>query len=219
MKKNNLFLIIFLLVGIGELATVSLNLPAHYFFKPVIVLSLIGFYLSSTAERNSTLIRALFFCWVGDFVLMFNGELYFMIGLVAFLIGHVFYIFTFRQFVQQEQSTLLPTQKLRYTFPVFLAGTGLIVVLYPSLGALKIPVIIYATVLMVMVSTALMRYGRTNTRSFILVFAGAISFMLSDSLLALNKFRMPIEFASFYIMSMYILAQFLIVKGLLTHSK
>lgn len=219
MNKSKMFLIGFGVASAGELFSTIGDYSIHYICKPLILLMLIGYYLSSTEVRNSTLLRALFFCWVGDFILMFGnrGELYFMLGLIAFLIGHVFYIFTFRQVARKEQSTLLPTQKVRYSLPIFLSGTGLITILYPGLGALRLPVIVYATILMVMVSTALFRMGRTNSKSFIWVFIGAIFFMLSDSLLAINKFYASFSLAHFYIMLTYVGAQYCIVRGLLLH--
>jgi len=219
MSKARFFLIGFLIVSIGELISVTNNFQAHYIFKPCIMLMLVGYYLSSATERNSTFLRALFFCWAGDFILMFSGqdELYFMLGLIAFLVGHIFYIFSFRQIIWDQPSTLLPTQKARYVFPVFLAGTGLIVILYPGLGALKIPVIIYSIVLMVMVSSAQLRTTRTSLSSFIWVFIGAIFFMISDSLLAINKFYSNFPLASLAIMGSYVAAQYMIVRGVLAH--
>ena len=67
-------------------------------------------------------------------------------------------------------------QKIRFSFPIILAGTGLIVVLYPSLGSLKIPVVTYALVLIVMVLNSVFRYGRTSSVSFGSVFLGSIFF-------------------------------------------
>jgi uncharacterized membrane protein YhhN len=70
---------------------------------------------------------------------------------------------------------------------------------------------------MVMVLQALFRYGYTNTVSFWFVFVGAILFMISDSMIAVNKFLSSFELAGVAIMVTYILAQFLIIKGLLLH--
>jgi uncharacterized membrane protein YhhN len=49
------------------------------------------------------------------------------------------------------------------------------------------------------------------------VFVGALLFMLSDCLIAINKFMMPIGHAELCIMSTYMAGQFLIVRGLLEH--
>ncbi len=47
------------------------------------------------------------------------------------------------------------------------------------------------------------------------VFIGAIVFVISDSILAINKFYTPIEKSSFFIMLTYLVAQYLIVIGVL----
>lgn len=219
MKRSDILLSAFALVSMGEIACVIWNLQAHFIFKPAIMLSLVGYYLSVAPQRNLKVLGALFFCWVGDFLLMFTnqGELFFMLGLVAFLIGHLFYIFSFNQLVWPPAGNLLPTQKARYAFPILLAGTGLMVVLFPSLGTMKIPVLIYSIVLMLMACYALFRLGRTSKASFLWVFVGALLFMLSDSLLAINKFHTNFQWASMAIMSTYISAQFMIVRGVVMH--
>jgi uncharacterized membrane protein YhhN len=111
------------------------------------------------------------------------------------------------------------TQRIRLSFPIILAGSGLVVVLYPKLGDLKIPVIVYAFVLTLMVLQSIFRLERTNTKSFWLVFLGATSFMLSDSLLAINKFYQTISFAGVWVMLTYIAAIYLIVSGVIAHGK
>jgi uncharacterized membrane protein YhhN len=218
MKKSIVFLVLFLIACAGDITTILLDSSTRYIFKPFILLALLGYYVIQATETNKTFIAALFFCWIGDVMLMFSGELYFMLGLVAFLIGHVFYIFSFRQLVWSTGVPLLPTQKVRYTFPIILAGTGLLVVLFPKLGALQIPVTVYAIVLMVMAINALFRLGHTNQASFGWVFIGALFFMISDSALAFIKFHTPFVGASVTIMLTYITAQFMIVNGILIHS-
>ncbi len=139
-------------------------------------------------------------------------------GLVLFLAGHVFYIITYRQHQSEsEEHALLTVQKVRFSLPVVLAGTGLVVILFPVLGGLKFPVIVYATAIIVMVMSAIFRFGRTNTRSYWLVLTGAVLFMVSDSILAINKFLGAIEMGGMLIMLTYITAQFLIVEGLRKH--
>jgi uncharacterized membrane protein YhhN len=186
--------------------------------KPLIVISLLSYYLLSVNSRQNTFIAALFFCWLGDVFLMIEGERYFMLGLSAFLIGHMLYIASYRALrVKNISEGLLNTQKVRFSLPIILAGTGLVSILYSHLGALKIPVMIYALVLTVMVLQALFRFGFTSSKSFSLVFIGALFFMISDSLLAINKFMNPIPHASAIVMFTYILAQFLIVQGSIVH--
>lgn len=190
--------------------------------KPLIMLSLIVYYYLHSPVRSMLFVSALFFCWVGDVLLLFQGEnsLFFMGGLIAFLIGHLIYMICYRQLMTTDTSKeLLGTQKVRFSLPIILAGSGLVVVLYPSLGSLRVPVMVYALVLTLMVLNALFRLGRTTASSFALIFSGAICFMISDSILAVNKFLQPINGAGILIMLTYCLAQYLIVAGALVHEQ
>ena len=217
-------LILFFIAAIGELLSIIAGLEQlHLLCKPLIMITLGVFYLSSAGEgRSLVVLLAIVFSLAGDTALMFDSidSIYFMVGLVSFLISHVFYIVAYRQHQREDEpNALYGIQKLRAAFPIVLAGTGLVIILYPSLGALKIPVMIYALVLVVMVLNGLFRLGRTNNKSFFLVFVGALFFMVSDSLLAINKFLYPLEYSGIYVMSTYIVAQFLIIEGLIAHLK
>ena len=119
----------------------------------------------------------------------------------------------------RDENSLETVQKARMAFPVILAATGLVVVLYPRLGELRLPVIVYAGVLMFMVLNALFRFQKTSASSFWMVSAGAVLFMLSDSILAINKFLQPVNHAGVWIMSTYLCGQFLIVRGLIEHDR
>ena len=218
MKKSSVFLWGFFITSLTEILALAFEWHrVHEIAKPLILILLLAYYLVSVSRRSKLFIIALIFCWAGDVFLLFPS--FFIGGLLSFLIGHVLYILAYRQHQYPDTSeSLMPTQKVRFSFPIVLAGTGLIVILFPSLGELKIPVIIYAIVLMVMVMTSLFRYGRTTSGSFWMVFIGAALFMTSDSLLAINKFYAPFRFSGIFIMFPYIIAQYLIVAGILMHN-
>lgn len=95
---------------------------------------------------------------------------------------------------------------------------GLFYLLKNSLGEMLIPVIFYIIVILLMAITAFLRQVKVSKISFVLVFLGAILFVISDSILALNKFYMPLSFSSISIMFSYALAQYFIVMGLLKQS-
>ena len=220
MKKISLYL--FTAASLGILVAEIITSPfLHQICKPLIMVTLGLYYLYHAEYRSAVVWLAVLFSLAGDTLLLFEAKqpVFFILGLVAFLIAHVFYIIAYRQHVDESgESSLEAVQKIRFSFPVVLAGTGLIVVLYPSLGSLKIPVVIYALILIIMVLNAVFRYGRTSNNSFWRVFTGSILFMLSDSLLAINKFFKPVTAAGFWMMSTYILAQFLIIQGLVKHA-
>jgi uncharacterized membrane protein YhhN len=79
---------------------------------------------------------------------------------------------------------------------------------------MKVPVIFYAAVILSMVAAAINRMERVNRISYIAVLCGAILFVISDSLISINKFYAPFRYSGIAIMSTYILAQYLIVYGI-----
>jgi uncharacterized membrane protein YhhN len=214
-------LVFFLAVALAELLAVILSwAPLNFIVKPLIVISLAAYYLTNTTHRRSLFLIAMAFCWLGDVLLMFQDDqpIFFMAGLGAFLLGHVLYIMSYQRLrLGTGSSALLGPQKIRFSLPIILAGTGLVVVLYPKLDDLTVPVMVYALVITVMALQALFRFGYTNKKSFTLIFIGALFFMISDSLLAINKFLTPVPLASLGIMFTYMLAQYLIVEGVLAH--
>ena len=216
---NRIFVFLFIAVSGLELGGLFFHIPLlTTIAKPLIVLALVGYYLTRTSQRSVVFLAGLGFCWAGDVLLMLDGELFFMLGLVAFLLGHVFYILAYRQHSYADSTEgLLNTQKIRFSLPILLAGTGLVVVLQPKLGALQLPVMIYAVVIIIMVMNALFRFGKTSPASFWMVFGGALLFQVSDSVLAVNKFHSAIAMGNFWIMLTYIAAQGLIVRGITEH--
>ena len=155
---------------------------------------------------------ALVFSWAGD-VFLISSE-WFIAGLVSFLIAHVFYIIAY-------QKTGAATGQLKKLDVLKFVAYGIVLiwVIYPGLGDLLIPVLIYALVLLGMGVWAHKRRGSTSPASFQLVAIGAILFALSDGLIAINKFAFEIPFERVLVMSIYMTAQYLIVQGLIKHTE
>lgn len=215
-------LIAFTVLAIVEIATQLFDArPVHVVVKPLLMPALLAWYWTAagTGQRSVWVVAALVFCCAGDTFLLFQQDpQFFIYGLVAFLIGHLLYVLAYRQHQREDTTDALGNvRKLRIAFPVLLAGIGLVVVLYPGLGSMRIPVVVYASVIQFMVITAIFRMGRTTNTSFAFVLTGAMFFMISDAMIAVNKFYFPFPFAGFWIMLTYLLAQFFIVRGLLKH--
>jgi uncharacterized membrane protein YhhN len=62
---------------------------------------------------------------------------------------------------------------------------------------------------------ALNRYGNGHPLSFSLVFTGSLLFVCSDTMIALNRFILPLPYEGLLVMSSYIAAQYLIMRGIL----
>lgn len=215
-KSSIFFAIIFgcvaALNAIGIAAGISL---LHFITKPLLVPLLIVVLLlaPSGAPRKSLLITGLVFSWLGDMFLLFEDKqaLFFIFGLVCFLTTHIFYIIYFLKF-SASQISLIKKQPL-LLIAVIGYGIALVSFLFPHLGALKIPVIVYATVICTMLLCSLHIFYKVNSPARILYITGAAFFVVSDSLLALNKFYQPFAYAGVCIMLTYCAAQYFIVRG------
>jgi len=96
---------------------------------------------------------------------------------------------------------------------------SLLALLLPKLGTLKIPVSVYAVTISVMLAFAWRGYFSWNPSTRFFILFGAMAFVASDSLLAINKFYSPFENASFLIMATYLAAQYGIVSGVVSFKK
>lgn len=150
------------------------------------------------------LIAAVVFSGAGDVILDLTFEGYFIAGLVSFLTAHIFYVALFLQGAKFRRSMALASV-LALAFPV-----GMAAFLWPHLGPMQLPVAVYISVIASMLVASLHR-----ARLSLTVVAGAVAFVISDSILALNKFHSPFIWARYAIMGTYYLAQYLIVKGVL----
>ncbi|WP_338731217.1 lysoplasmalogenase [Mangrovimonas cancribranchiae] len=214
-EKNFIFLFITLLALELLCSSISELNSFRYITKPLILLSLIIFFKKNNSHldksvQNLTLL-ALAFSLLGDIFLLFPdvSPHFFTLGLAAFLIAHIMYVLVFSKRAK-------PLFKAWFFIIVLLGYAAfLFTKLESGLGNMLIPVIIYMVVILSMAAAAFLRYNKVVKTSFTLVFIGALLFLTSDSILALNKFHKPITFANISIMLTYGLAQLLIVLGIL----
>lgn len=74
--------------------------------------------------------------------------------------------------------------------------------------------LLYVAAIGVMGVSAAFRDKVQNPKTYYKVLAGALFFILSDSLLAINKFVNPFEFANLLVLLTYGVAQFLLITGI-----
>lgn len=215
--KNTIFFKIYIFFSILYLIILFLRHDnLDLFLKPALI-PLLGFgvYFYRKFPSKNILLTALFFSWIGDVILLFAdiSEIYFILGLLFFLTAHITYCVLFNK-------QIIGGIKINKVF--FFIGTlivtcyliGMVTLLMPNLGELKIPVIVYAAVISTMLLFAFNGYLIWNTPAAFYIFLGATIFVVSDSILAFNKFHATIERSSFFIMLTYLVAQYLIVVGI-----
>jgi len=154
---------------------------------------------------------ALLFSAAGDAFLAYDGQRLFVPGLASFLATHVLYAIVFVLATKGAVAPMSAGRKVMLAvIPTFAIAYS--VVLWPNLGALAIPVVLYIAAIVVMAMLSL----RVRT---IEVPIGAVLFMVSDSLISLEKFLWQAAWVGPLVWITYALAQLLITRGMLTSTR
>ncbi|NIG52202.1 lysoplasmalogenase [Chitinophaga sp. Cy-1792] len=212
------WLILFLIVLVADVVFTGLHLETYrYVSKPLLTIILAIYAVSEghniRGSFRAFLLLALLFSFGGDVLLMFDhvNPLYFMLGLGSFLLAHVMYI----TFFLKIRYSNLPAPYCKYPF-IFLHAAFLIwfiLFLFPYLGALRIPVIIYALTISITVQSVLHAFHFKWQPEGWYCITGAVLFMISDSLIAVGKFYHPLPANGVWVMLTYGLAQLGLVYG------
>lgn len=222
MKFRNL-IIIFCIALITECAANSANLQTvQYFSKPSLMLILIYYFATNTKNlliQKNLVIAALSFSWLGDVVLLFEKQFsgLFIFGLLSFLTAHIFYAVYFWQ--MRKVNLIDSKPRFVITFAVLIYSAAFYFFLFPSVGDLSFPILIYMIVISVMLLASIHAFN-LNLQTFgKICVAGTILFTFSDSILALNRFIFPMQFGSALVMLAYATSQLLITEGALRNLK
>lgn len=158
------------------------------------------------AGRDRVLLAsALAFSALGD-VLLALGDRFFLHGLLAFLVAHLIYINLFRNNWSKPVTMSVPA--LVALLGLLFWSIFVTVLIIPKLEMMGPAVAFYIGAVTGMAACALLVNRPTR-----LIAAGAVLFVISDSILGLNRFRSPIPLGSYWIWSTYVAAQFAISFG------
>jgi len=186
-------------IDIGIAATKALLMPA-----------LLYFMITRTKQKPLWIIMALFFSWLGDlFLLKSMIPIRFMLGLGSFLLAHVCYISYFIKEIKISKKPFYNT----FLWLVLLFWIAMMSVLLQHTGDFSLPVALYAAIILTMLYLAITRKESVTRSSFLWVLGGATLFVLSDSMIAFNKFVVEIPLARVLIMVTYLAGQAAIING------
>ncbi|MHA1828535.1 MAG: lysoplasmalogenase [Candidatus Heimdallarchaeaceae archaeon] len=183
--------------------------------KPMLMPSLLIFYLLENNFPNVFIILALIFGFLGDIFLMIQTpkktKKWLILGLVAFLIGHLFYI---------SASVMIAGNFSHYLWwSIFLALPFLAVatvtqpILTKKTCKLTSAITIYIIVVCLMGISITFLFAYSSLYSFLLIYLGAWFFSLSDALNGYRRFVRPFPYKNVLIMFSYILGQSLLISG------
>ncbi len=215
MKKNILIPFFLVVLCLNVTGVQVHNQLLETVTKPLIIPILLLNFIIQTKDIVSNMKQwiwlALFFSFAGDVLLMFQVKYpdFFLWGLIAFLVAHIFYIIFFYGVYKKENTRFRPLLLLL----VAAYYAVLITWLFPHLGDMKIPVAVYGFFISTMLIFALHSYFIGYKIVGRWMMGGAILFVISDSSLAINKFYQPFELADIIIIFTYGLAQLYITMG------
>lgn len=187
----------------------------HWVCKPLVTA-----LIFALAWRVRPALSPRYRCWIlagiacslfGDVFLMLPQDL-FVAGLLAFLLGHLCFIVAF---LGDSRFGARPG----WLLACLGYGAVNLYLLWGAIGApLRLPVIVYVIVLACMGAQAVarsreLRRGTALAHGAKLAAAGAVMFMLSDSVLAWDRFRGPLPLASVWILATYYLSLWWIARS------
>lgn len=182
--------------------------------KPLIMTSLIAFYWAVSAKRQNLYLGALFFSLLGD-ILLLDKEGLFLGGIGAFLITQILFIIL----VLKRPKAFSRSKLIVSVIPFLIYLVLLIKTLAPKLDDLFYPVLIYGSVISIFGITTLNYHLNERSSNSRILLTGAILFIVSDSMIALNKFYSPHIIYPVAIMLTYALAQYLICNSILMEER
>lgn len=174
----------------------------RWVLKPLPVLALALVVSQRRGRARESVIVGLLLGAAGDALLEPRLSSLFLPGLAAFLLGHVAYVVGFTR----EVPGLAPVRALP---SVLIVGVVLALVL-PALKEPPLPIVLYALTIGAFAWRAAARVGVVPPVHGWLGLAGALLFVASDTLLAVNRFVAPFDFAVPAILLTYWSAQALV---------
>ena len=174
-----------ILLGLSLAASIAYLLGHGVVWKGLAIspLALLAFLL-----RQRLLALALALGSLGDVLLDLSPSL-FVAGLGAFLVGHVVYT---ALWVRNWPRPLRVRERVLPLGLLLVAVAALCAWLIPALGGMTVPVIFYMLAITAMAASAILT-------GIPLVALGAVLFVISDSLIGVNRFRMPVPYRDFLV--------------------
>ncbi len=143
------------------------------------------------------------FALLGDILLMLPEER-FVLGIASFAATHVLYL---AAFIAAAGIALINLSAI----PLIIFATLMARFLWPGVGkSLRIPILAYVVLITVMTAQAIGAALESESTGLVIAALGAVLFLASDSMLAVDRFRVPFPAARALVLSTYWLGQWLI---------
>ena len=177
--------------------------------KTLLMPTLALYYVISSSDMSFLILLALLCSFIGDLFLLDNLRI--KHGLIAFMVGHGFYIGKFALNLRFENFQIV---YLIFLVPYVFYLPHFIKKLIPSAGKIKGYLIAYSVIISIMSYLALLNSFINPSFQSYMIFFGSLLFIISDNILAYSIFIYKKKYHNLFIMITYILAQFFIVIGI-----
>lgn len=187
----------------------------HYVCKPLTTLLIFAIAWHAPAPQPAyrrAVLAGLLLSTLGDVWLMLPQDR-FIFGLASFLLAHLAYLYAFTR--------PLPMQPGRWPVAVYLViASFVLALLRPHLPQpLQLPVVIYVVALVAMAAQAAVLGLKPEHAGGRFALAGGFCFVVSDTLLAIDRFHTALPYAAVAVLTTYWLAQFLIARSVFLSSR
>lgn len=217
---KNIWLPAFFAFSFLQIIGVITGLEGLCMISKPFLMPMLALWLAAETQHSPSMLRkgwlmGLAFSTLGDVLLMFEGSSYFILGLSAFLLAHLSYIFGISKGLSDTRGFLLKNPW--WFIPFLVYPIALMSWLFADIPAeTRIPVVVYAIVIATMAQSVANLYGYIPGHIFWMLMGGAILFVLSDSLIAVNKFGHPFAGGRLAVISTYIVGQYLLARGVVS---
>ncbi len=212
MKKSFIYLFFIILLA-DVFAIVMSNHHLQIVFKPLLMITLIIYYRLSATRVNKLFIVALCFAFAGDVLLLFDNNItYFLGGIASFLVMHLFYIGIFSTFLQEKSLSVFA----KGIVPFLCYFSVILLLIFNQLNELLIPVLVYGGVISLFGTVSLVNYVQKHSIDNRWLLVGAVLFIISDSLIAINRFYLPHLVFEVLIIVLYAISQWIICWFIIT---
>lgn len=216
MKRKQSLIAVFILLLIAHLLCIYSELELWRAVTKLLLVPLLITYLLLSQDKFNWKIKpvyALFFSFLGDALLIGKGPVFFLSGMISFVMAHLNYSYYFIQLNPVQKST-----KQLFILPLILMlvfSATVYTFLENYLGAYQLPVVFYMLFISLMASLAIHTFSNPTIKQIAIKYfaPGAILFVLSDAILALNLFRFHEPLLDLAVMLTYGLAQCLLTIG------
>lgn len=193
--------------------------PYRYISKPIVMASIFLFYIynRNIVDRKKCLFFSIgIICFlVGDvFLINDANQVFFMIGMFCFILGKFFYILRFSNEKDFSIIRLVPFLIVSFVYVLVLLRF-----IYDGLGSFFFPIVVYYFISQLLLLMAYLRLNAVDYSSYLLIFIGVISFVVSETIVALSIFHVKMGYQDAAIMLFYGVSQLLIVYGIVSEKE